>query len=71
MEQRTSASVIHALKPIHGHRGDDRRPASARPMTSRPTPGARASRPTPRNGVRPAVTARGRALLAQQRRAAA
>jgi hypothetical protein len=70
MEQRTSASGIHALKPIHGRSGTNRRSVPAHPMTH-PAAAARAGRPKPRNGVKPAVTARGRALLAQQRRKAA
>lgn len=70
--ERTSVSVNHALKRVHGRSGGDRRPVAVRPMTStRHAAAPPARKPAPRNGVRPAVTARGRELLAQQRREAA
>jgi hypothetical protein len=65
MEQHTSMSAMHALKAIHGRSGSDRRRS---PTPTRAALVSRAGKQPPRNGVRPAVTARGRAVLAQQRR---
>jgi hypothetical protein len=72
MEQRMSASMTraqkHTQRPSGSHgRGLPLRPAVPTRGVTGPGPGKTARR----NGVRPAVTARGRALLEQQRREAA